>query len=284
MLFRSMIRGLELVGKKMAWYVKTANKLAKSKKVAVMCARGGKRSGSLGWLLNLVGFDVQILNGGYKAYRNEMQVFFEEHALKIIIIGGKTGTGKTEILQQLKKKGAQILDLEGLANHKGSAFGALGELPQPRSEHYENILYHEIKQLDYSKTVYVENESRLVGHCTIPQGLWDQMQNATVYNVEIPHADRVQRLIVDYAQFSVEELIAAFKRIEKKLGNLNLQKAEKALLKGDFATATEIALFFYDKTYSFGLENKRKDKPIDFKFDHSDMEKIAESILNYKKL
>ncbi|NJN34457.1 MAG: tRNA 2-selenouridine(34) synthase MnmH, partial [Saprospiraceae bacterium] len=132
------------------------------------CWRGGKRSGSMAWLLSFAGFDVATVAGGYKNYRNLVLQSFENQSLKLIILGGKTGSGKTQILKELEKKGEQIIDLEALAHHKGSAFGWIGEEKQPSSEQFENSLFEVIRKIDPTKRVWVENESRNIGTVFIP--------------------------------------------------------------------------------------------------------------------
>jgi tRNA 2-selenouridine synthase len=275
---KAMIKGLEFVGPKMAMFVKRATKLAPNRKLLVYCWRGGKRSGSLSWLYEMAGFDVAIVVGGYKAYRNFVLESFDNQILSLNRVGGRTGTGKTEILQELELLGEQIIDLEGLAHHKGSAFGALGELPQPSVEQFENKLHAAISLLNKNKRVWVENESRGVGKCFIPQGFWDQFCESPLYNVQIPLDLRILRLVEDYAQYPKEELIQVFKNIERKLGGQHAQKAITALENDDYATAVEVALVYYDKTYQFGLENNLSKNAILLEFDHADMKKIAKKL------
>ncbi len=275
---KAMIKGLELVGPKMAMFVKRATKLAPNRKLLVYCWRGGKRSGSLSWLYEMAGFDVAILEGGYKAYRNFVLETFDNQELRLLRIGGKTGTGKTEILRQLGFLGEQIIDLEGIAHHKGSAFGALGETPQPSVEQFENNLHTTLLLLDKNKRIWVENESRGVGKCFIPQGFWNQFIKSKLYDVLIPIDLRILRLVEDYAQYPKEELIQVFKNIEKKLGGQHAQKAIIALENNDYATAVEVALVYYDKTYQFGLETNQSEATVLLEFDHADMKQIAEKL------
>ena len=150
---RAFLRGLDLAGAKMSWYVREAMRLAPNRKVAVHCWRGGQRSGSLATLLSFAGFDVQVVQGGYKAYRTHVLEQFALRKSKFVVLGGKTGSGKTEILKQLASLGEQVIDLEALANHKGSAFGALGEEPQPRVEQFENNLFAILKKMDHQRRI-----------------------------------------------------------------------------------------------------------------------------------
>lgn len=251
----AMVRGLEIVGPKLASFVKEARKLANGSGLAVHCWRGGQRSQSMAWLLRQGGFDVVTLDGGYKAFRQHVLGTFELKRLNLIVLGGKTGTGKTKILHALQAQGEQVIDLEGLAHHKGSAFGHIGEPEQPTVEQFENDLFEKILELDPQRRVWIENESQSIGRVFLPQAFWLQMKKSPLYNVEVPFERRIQNLVEDYTGISNAALEAAFRRIERKLGGQHLKAALEALQAGDPATAAAIALKYYDKTYQFGLEN-----------------------------
>ena len=271
---KALLKGLEFTGKKMPGYIKKARKIAPDKKLIVHCWRGGKRSGSMAWLLDLAGFDVVTIEGGYKAYRSLIHNFFEK-PFHFKVLGGKTGTGKTEILKTMESCGSQVIDLEGLANHKGSAFGALGQMPQPFTEQFENLLFERLRTMDVSKPIWVENESRGIGKVFIPQGIWDQMRQSILYIVEIPHELRLLRSVNDYQSDNKEELMEVFRKIERKLGGKQCQEAIQALEKNDYNSAAEIALVYYDKTYQFSQDRSTFSEIKQFVFDHADMMKIA---------
>ncbi|MFT4759299.1 MAG: tRNA 2-selenouridine synthase [Paraglaciecola sp.] len=250
----ALLKGLEFVGPKMSGFVTDSEKLALGKKMLIHCWRGGKRSESLSWLLNLAGKEVSTLSGGYKSYRNfAVQDFFEKQ-LKIKILSGKTGCGKTEILHTLREQGHQIIDLEGLANHKGSAFGALGEEQQPTTEQFENNLYEVFRHINPERTVWVENENRLVGRVFIPEGFWKQMKAAPLINLERPVSERVNIIMRHYGDFSTEGLKNAFGNIKKRLGGQNYKAALLALEEKDLEAAIKIALYYYDKAYQHYLD------------------------------
>lgn len=135
----AVLKGYELVGHKFSDYIKLAIKIAPNKKVNIYCWRGGLRSNIMAFVLHTAGFEVNLLQGGYKKYRNWVLETLEQPK-QIKIVGGKTGSGKTYVLHQLKMLNQQIIDLEGLAHHKGSAFGSLGQAPQPSIEMFENNL------------------------------------------------------------------------------------------------------------------------------------------------
>ncbi|HNM27739.1 MAG TPA: tRNA 2-selenouridine(34) synthase MnmH, partial [Saprospiraceae bacterium] len=230
---------------------------------------------SMAWLMQTSGFDVVTLSGGYKSFRRYALDYFERLPFRFVVVGGRTGSGKTHILHALQAQGEQVLDLEGLARHKGSSFGSIGELPQPTVEQFENDLMMRLHELDPGRRVWVENESRSIGRVYIPEGLWQQMKRSPLLNIEIPHRDRVQNLVADYAHFPVAELEAAFQRIDRKLGGLRLQNALEALQNGNFVLAAELALEYYDKTYQHGLDNNPSPDIHMLAFEHSDFEKIA---------
>ncbi|MBK8967339.1 MAG: tRNA 2-selenouridine(34) synthase MnmH [Saprospiraceae bacterium] len=249
------LRGLEIVGPKLASFVKEAKKLARGSGLAVHCWRGGQRSQSMAWLFRQSGLDVVTLDGGYKAFRRYVLDSFDRHSLNLIVLGGKTGTGKTNILHALQAQGEQVIDLEGLAHHKGSAFGHIGATEQPTVEQFENDLFEKILELDPERRVWIENESQSIGRVFVPQTFWLKMKKAPLYNIEVPLERRIQNLVDEYTGISLAALEAAFHKIERKLGGQHLKAALEALRLDDPATAAAIALRYYDKTYQFGLEN-----------------------------
>lgn len=260
----AFLLGLDIVGTKLSGFVKKANKIAPEKEVLVHCWRGGMRSGSFATLLSSAGMKVSLLVGGYKSYRNFILDELRK-PLNIIVLGGKTGSGKTEILYELEKQGEQILDLEGLANHKGSAFGMLGQAPQPMTEHFENMLYAKLSKLDPTRRIWVEDESKNVGCCNIPNELWQQMRTANVAYIDVDKEIRVKRLVQEYAHFSFGELKASTDRILKRLGGQYHKVAIEALENGNFSFGTDIALNYYDKSYLHGLSKREPSKVTTFK-------------------
>jgi tRNA 2-selenouridine synthase len=250
----ALLKGLEFVGPKMAGFVKKAIRWAPERKVIVHCWRGGKRSGSMAWLLKFAGFDVLTIEGGYKHYRNFVLQQFDNQQVKIIILGGKTGSGKTAILKELEKQGEQIIDLEGIAHHKGSAFGWIGESEQPTTEQFENNLYDVLRKIDVTKRVWVENESHSVGSVYIPNGFWNQMKKAPLIHIEVPFEARVKHLVEGYTHTSKEDLVLSFQKISKKLGYDIVKKAIEFVENGDYESAAAIALKYYDKAYVFNLD------------------------------
>lgn len=248
-------RGLEIVEPNLLKMAEIALKTVENKELLVHCWRGGMRSASMADLFETAGIRTRLLKGGYKAYRQFVREYFHRK-LDLKIVGGETGSGKTEIIGELKKLGEQVIDLEGLANHRGSSYGAIGMEKQPSVEQFENILFDALRKVDATKRIWVEDESRAIGRVFIPEGFWLQMTEAPVYRVEIPFDVRVQRLITDYASAPKELLLAATERIKKRLGGLDYKNAIEAFENGDLATATAIALRYYDKAYNWPHEQR----------------------------
>jgi tRNA 2-selenouridine synthase len=248
----AVLEGLRMVGPKLASIVEQARALAAHGEVRVHCWRGGERSGSVAWLLDKAGFtEVNTLRGGYKAFRNHvLQALEKPYDLRVV--GGYTGTGKTETLKHLHDLGEQIIDLEAIACHKGSSFGAIGERPQPTTEHFENLLWDRLMALDQARPLWVEDESMMIGRVKIPDGLFAGMRNTLLYFAEVPIEERAERLVQNYGQYPTELLAEATKRIGKRLGPQHCKAALEALEAGDLLTVVKITLRYYDKTYAHG--------------------------------
>lgn len=252
----AVLLGLDYVGPKMSGFVREAKKLAPGGEILVHCWRGGMRSGSMAWLLETSGLKVQTLKGGYKAYRNLVLGSFNR-PLDLRIVGGETGSGKTEILHAIGRAGQQILDLEAIACHRGSSFGALGQPGQPTVEQFENELHRALQSIDVSRPLWIEDESKSIGRVYIPNALWAMKQTAPVYRVRIPFEVRVARLLKDYGAFPKQLLAEGVLRIQKRLGGLATQQALEALENGDLAETVRITLRYYDKAYDFPHKDRK---------------------------
>lgn len=250
-------KGLELVGPKLTPFIEEAKRLCPEGKLFLHCWRGGMRSQNMALLFRTAGFEVEILDGGYKAYRKHIREVLSR-PLQLIILSGETGSGKTDILRALEAQGEQIIDLEGIAHHKGSAFGGLMQPEQPSTAHFENLLHHRLMQLDLEKRIWVEDESLTIGKVYIPDPFWQQMLDAPNVYLRLPRALRVERLVAEYAEASDEELADALERIQKRLGGQHVKAAEEALASRDYRKGAEIALNYYDKAYHYGLEKKNR--------------------------
>ena len=264
--------GLDIIGPKMSMFVKQALKLAPHKRLLIHCWRGGMRSASMAWLLQTAGFDVMLLEGGYKNYRSYIREAFNI-PVKLLVLSGMTGCGKTEILHEIKKLGAQMIDLEGMANHKGSTFGHVGQKPQSSTEQYENDIAAIWSSLDFSKPVWIEDESRNVGRVQVPEPLYALMNKATVIEIDFPKSYRVDRLVTEYAGIDDEAIALSLQKIKDSLGNQNVQDLLLLLSNRQYPAFVDKILDYYDKSYAYGL-NRRS---------FSCLEKISPKGLNPKE-
>ena len=257
--------GLPLFGNKMLPMIETVESwMAAAQKenhltkptLYVHCWRGGMRSAAVAWLLDLYGYKVIQLTGGYKAYRNwVLEQFTIPYSLKVV--GGYTGSGKTEILHALHEKNYSVIDLEGLAHHKGSAFGAIGQLPQPSQEMFENILAKKLWEVNKNKKpIWIEDESQRIGTVLIPTPLFHLMRNSTCYFMTIPFEQRLLFILEGYGKFDQQSLIEATERIQKRLGGLETKNAVEHIMQGELKEAFSILLKYYDKWYEKNAQNQ----------------------------
>lgn len=274
----AIILGLEQIGPSMAAKLKQALKNSINGKLLVHCWRGGMRSEAMAWLFSLGDIETEVLEGGYKSYRHHILESLSEKR-RMILLGGMTGSSKTHILRYLKQSGQQVIDLEGLANHKGSAFGSLGQPPQPSTEHFANILYTEWDKTDRNIPIWVEDESRNIGSVFLPEMFFLNMQDTPAIILMMAAETRLPRLLEEYSTYPSESLKASIVKISKRLGGENTRDAVNAVESGDFAKAIEITLYYYDKAYMFGLKKKDINNIIYVETDTDDIETNALKIL-----
>jgi tRNA 2-selenouridine synthase len=274
----ALLKGLEIVGPKLKYFVQKANELTNTGEILVHCWRGGMRSEAMAWLFRFAGIRTSVLEGGYKAYRHYIRDSFLQGP-PMIVIGGMTGSGKTEILKHLKNLDGQLLDLEGLAHHKGSAFGALGQAEQPSTEQFENDLAKEWLSFDSSKLVWLEDESRNIGKVIIPEGLFLRMMDARLVLVDVPFDQRVMRLAEEYGNFKQSELMTLVRKISKRMGGDRANAAILELEQGNLSDAVARVLTYYDKAYLYGLSKREKSKIVRINMDGTDIQAIAEEIV-----
>jgi tRNA 2-selenouridine synthase len=275
----AILEGLKLSGPEMSLKLNSALKISKDNKLLVHCWRGGMRSEAMGWLFSLADLQIKILEGGYKSYRHYVLDSLAEKR-KMIILGGMTGSSKTHILKYLNSKGNRTIDLEGLANHKGSAFGSLGQLPQPSGEHFSNMIFNEWRNIPKDSPLWLEDESRNIGTVFIPDCFFSNMQEAPLIVLLMDIKTRMPRLMEEYSVFPPELLIASVIKIKKRLGGDNTRDAISAIEAGDISKAIEISLTYYDKTYKYGITKKRSSNIIYVETDTDNIEENAEKILD----
>jgi tRNA 2-selenouridine synthase len=273
--------GLNYFGVKMAAMVSDVEALLaaspdpNNKVVLVHCWRGGMRSAGVAWLLDLYGYTVYTLAGGYKAYRNWVLAQFTV-PYQCKVLGGFTGSGKTETLQSLQALKEPIIDLEGLAHHKGSAFGNLGQPVQPSQEQFENLLAQLLFKIHTEHAyVWVEDESRRIGLVNIPAPLFEQMRKSKVYFLDIPFSERLQFIVSGYGNFEKDKLMTAILRIKKRLGGLETKTAIDFLTEDDVVSSFSVLLTYYDKLYLKGANNRENPESLIQKIEVPDIDPSA---------
>ena len=253
--------GLELVGPRLGELGGRLKGLAEQspgQPLRLHCWRGGMRSESVAWLARQLDLEVNLLVGGYKAFRRWVLNSFET-PWPIHLLGGRTGCGKTDLLLALTAQGGAVIDLEGLAHHRGSSFGSLGMPPQPSSEHYENRIAMALHQLQGASQIWLEAESAQVGRCRIPTGLWKQMQQAPLLEIRRPLTERVEQLVAVYGVQDQHALKEATARIARRLGPQRTATALEAIAQQQWGKAALQMLDYYDRCYDHELEHHGQD-------------------------
>ena len=272
---------MKLQVQKLNHYLNEAIKISPGRTLSIYCWRGGMRSASLAWLLGFSGFTIRVLEGGYKAYRNYSRTCFA-HPAPIILLGGYTGSGKTELLNYLKAKGEQVINLEELSHHKGSAFGWIGENSQPSQEQFVNNLADQWQKRDNTKTIWLEDESINIGKIQIPRPLFDHMEQAPVVVIETGKKTRIDRLVRDYQSGTKEDLKTVFNRINKRIGMENCRQAIEAVENNELDIAAGIALSYYDKAYWSQLK-KRSGNRLHFIAYNADIDALANQLFDCRR-
>lgn len=274
----AILLGFDLTGPKWSGFIRQALQMAPQKKIAVHCWRGGMRSSAMAWALNLYGFEVHVLEGGYKHFRKWALDQFAT-ACQLTVLGGMTGSGKTKILQELGTLGQQVIDLEWLAQHQGSAYGSLNKLVQPTQEQFENNLALALSRQDKQKKIWVEDESSSIGKRTIPRPFWDQMVAAFLVDIKVPAAQRIQHLVHEYGSLDKNFLIESTGRIKKRLGLDQAKNAIAAIKEDRMADFIQIVIKYYDKTYRTGLAHRNSSRIVHVDLENTDHTRHARQIL-----
>ena len=273
-------KGLEIVGPKMLELAKEAEDIAVDGKLLVHCWRGGIRSNRMAWLFEQVGLECTVLEGGYKEFRNNA-LEQQTELSNLIILSGPTGSGKTAVLHEMKKLGAQIIDLEGLASHRGSAFGAIDQPAQPPSHQFQNDLFNELTKLDLDEPIWVESESLTIGRVYLPQPFWVSMNGSPSVELNVPKEIRVKRLVDEYGRMPKAELAESIKKIQQNFGGNRVKSSLEALDEDNFALVAELLLDYYDKRYDFGRKKNRTGTRLKVETETGDPKKNAELILKH---
>lgn len=273
--------GLEIIGPKMRSLAESAQQIVDQSAgdpppLLVHCWRGGMRSSSFCWLLEQVGLRPTILAGGYKAFRRAANRAYAADR-KLVVLSGMTGAGKTRKLHELAGSGQQTLDLEGLAHHRGSSFGAIGLPPQPTCEQFQNRVYMRLRELDSERITWVEDESPSIGKVRVPEDLWLMMRRSPAFVLQVDRKDRAENLAAEYGQLSPEQLADATRRLEKRLGRPRVNELLHDLEKGRLVDVAFKLLEYYDKTYRHAAKRRPRMHTFDFHSEHTVPELIRRS-------
>lgn len=223
------------------------------------CWRGGQRSGSLALVLSQIGFRVTLVEGGYKAFRAALVQDIAARVPKLTfrVVCGPTGSGKTRLLQALAAQGAQVLDLEALANHRSSVLGAVPGLAQPTQKRFETLVWDQLRQFNEAVPVFVESESKKVGNLSVPAALMDAMRRSPCLDLRLPDAERVALLLEDY-DYLTRDVAYFCERLEKLTelkGHEVVKRWQSMAQVGDFATVVmELLTQHYDPAYAQSMQ------------------------------
>ncbi|MFY0685820.1 MAG: tRNA 2-selenouridine(34) synthase MnmH [Cyclobacteriaceae bacterium] len=275
---KAIKRGLEIVGPRMAEFISAAEAFD-SNEFRLHCWRGGMRSQSMGWLLEQYGFKVLLLTAGYKAFRNYQSSFYQQN-INLKVITGYTGSKKTELLKALIAKGAQVIDLEGFANHPGSSFGNKLSLKQPTTEQFQNDVFHRFQKFDLSKPIWIEDESIRIGNVNLTETLYAKMEASDHIFIRVPKDERVAFLVESYGNIKRNQLKEATLGVAKKLGPQFTQTAIDFIDNDDLSSAAAILLKYYDERYQRSLNKKLNLIKEDIELDVENVSNTATKLMN----
>ena len=228
-------------------------------KPLIYCWRGGQRSKSMATVLEAIGWQVYVLQGGYKTYRVQVNSKISKicKKIKFIVIKGPTGTGKTRILSRLKKMGISTLDLEGIANHKGSLLGSIPNKKQPSQKLFESLIYLNLKNLLIKNPVFIEAESSKVGNLYLPKAILNGIKNQPMIIIEANIKERIKFLVNDYKQYVIQEnsFKDLFIHAERKIGFKAISEWKKLYTKKNWKKLALLLITeYYDPMYSHNFK------------------------------
>lgn len=274
----AILLGFDLTGAKWSGFIRHALGIAPGKKIAVHCWRGGMRSAAMAWALDLYGFQVFVIRGGYKSYRRWAQQQLTR-PWPFLVIGGMTGSGKTRMLGCLDRAGEQVVDLEAIACHRGSAYGTLNRLVQPTQEQFENDLAARLSGFNPARRIWIEDESLNIGRCMLPKPFWAHLRKSPLFDLQVPLEHRVAALTVEYGGLDKDFLVECTGRIGKRLGPEQTRDAIAAIRDGRMPDFIRLVLKYYDKTYQRGFSDRDPDKVIPVSVPDGDEERNTAQLL-----
>lgn len=276
--------GIELVAGSIPAKISTIKRLAESKEIILYCWRGGMRSKAMGDLLDQSGIPSYRLIGGYKAFRRFVNEYLnnESNIPNFLVLYGLTGVGKTEIIENLNSRGVPNLNLEKMANHRGSVFGSVGLGKQPSQKRFETRIYEMLRLFKNSKVLVVEGESRKIGKLTVPEKIYAALQKGQRALVYDGINNRVERIIQEYLRGpdqNLEVLKGALNYLQRRIGTAKVNMLINYLDTGRIREAVyDLLVNYYDVLY------KHPDKPSDeyvISVNANNVEQAAAEIKNY---
>lgn len=276
----AILRGLDIILPKVASIRTHLIKSISSNELLVYCWRGGMRSSSMAAFFEASGYTVSLLHGGYKAYRRYIRSTLAETA-SVTVLGGFTGSGKTDILHALRDRGEQVIDLEKLASHKGSVFGSLGMGEQPTNEQFENNLFEEWHQLNPEVRIWLEDESRMIGKVVLPDPIVQKIETSPLLILNVPKRVRINRLVEEYAGIDDQFLVQAVGKIGERLGDHEAKEAISQIQRREYSSVAERVLQYYDKAYAFSVKRRQKQLRFDMVTEQTNPREIAGEILTF---
>lgn len=262
--FEAKKRGAAIAARNIAGHIERAvMDKPKDWKPLTYCWRGGQRSGALSLILSQIGFRVTLVEGGYKAFRAAVVQDIPRwvESLDLRVICGPTGSGKTRLLQALSAQGAQVIDLEALANHRSSVLGAIPGVAQPSQKRFDTLIWDTLRQLDHSRPVFIESESKKVGNVAVPTSLVEAMRASPCLNLALPATERVALLMEDYDFFvsDIEHFCERLQVLKEFRGKVVVEGWQASVRAGEIEPVVQALLTqHYDPTY---LQSMRRNFP-----------------------
>jgi tRNA 2-selenouridine synthase len=274
--------GTELLDPLKDSFLDSFNTFCPDKKLRLYCLRGGLRSKKTADFLSLNGFELYVLEGGYKAYRHFAFKTIADYS-NLIVLAGQTGSGKTEILNILKERGQKVLDLENLACHRGSAFGGIGQPEQPSTPLFQHTLFETLLKMDKTTPIWVESESLKIGKVSLTPEFWENLNRSNALEIKVSRESRVKTILRDYGNHDTDELINAVTKLERRLGRENTGYCVDLIRNKDLEKAVDILIEYYDRAYVKGRSKHKKQKIEQLELQTDNREKQADMILEKAK-
>lgn len=252
-------RGLAIFSAKLPDFIKKFKNIQTPK--TVFCWRGGMRSKTAATVVDLMGVPVNRLSGGIRTYRRWVVDFLKNPAFspKMIVLDGFTGTGKTEILNRLEQDGYPVIDLEDMANHRGSIFGQIGKTPS-NQKRFDSLLSEKILRYRNAPFVFIEGESKRIGRAVMPDFLYEKKEQGTHIFIQLPMEERIRNILDDYQPWKYPEQVnEAFQIIKKRIHTPIGKEIDEALTKKDYAIAVQLLLrYYYDPRYKHSIDQDQR--------------------------